>query len=483
MTLRKKMIKKFCMYFFSFALALLLFVGLQTKTFISTYFPQSSLSQILFFITSDLSGVDKLFVQTYIITCIVKPLIFTSFLVFFPQLYQLIYLISKKLAIKKYCSYLFKNYIQILFLTLLFVIYTAIIYIFLTHPNTLFAPKGTFYEEHYVDSSRQNFNFPARKRNLIIITLESFEKTFSNKNFFDEDLIAPLQILEKEGISFQNYTNGFETYITQPYFIALFGGVPTNILHLNMLNMFGKNIPQIQNVYTLGKILKNNGYHTLFIGGTDTNFAGQKQFLQQNGFNETYIDKSTIKKEYPLLHEAGNWGYGDKDIFKIAEDYLSDQKQPFFAIINTIDTHHNYNPKIKQEKTFSKQEYKAIYNTAFETTEFIKHLKNQPFYKNTTIVLLGDHLRQGTDFDMPPKRSIYNLFINAASIPNNLNRTFTQIDLFPTILEAIGVKWKTHKLSLGTSVFSDNKTLEEQFGSGFLRQKLSERNDLYKSLW
>ena len=116
-------------------------------------------------------------------------------------------------------------------------------------------------------------------------------------------------------------------------------------------------------------------------------------------------------------------------------------------------------------------------------SDFIDWFKNKPEYKNTVIVLVGDHLRMGRDFKMPNERQIYNLFLNSVVKPKNLQRTFSQIDLFPSVLEAIGVKIVGHKLGLGTSIFSNQKTLSERFSAKKLNNTLSKRNKLYESLW
>ena len=109
-------------------------------------------------------------------------------------------------------------------------------------------------------------------------------------------------------------------------------------------------------------------------------------------------------------------------------------------------------------------------------------LKQNADWKNTVIAIVGDHLRMGNNFPMPSKRSIYNLFINSEK-PQDLNRTFSQIDLFPSVVEAMGGNIKNHRLGLGTSVFSKQKTLSEKYSDEFLSETLAKRSELYEKMF
>jgi len=80
---------------------------------------------------------------------------------------------------------------------------------------------------------------------------------------------------------------------------------------------------------------------------------------------------------------------------------------------------------------------------------------------------------------MPEKRNVYNLFINTPK-PSNVDRTFSQVDLFPTVIEALGGEIKGHRLGIGTSLFSDIPTFSEIYSKEFLHETLAKRNQLYE---
>ena len=88
--------------------------------------------------------------------------------------------------------------------------------------------------------------------------------------------------------------------------------------------------------------------------------------------------------------------------------------------------------------------------------------KKQDFYKNTTIVIAGDHTTM-VDTSDPIwgnlnnnyKRTVYNTIINAdCTYKENVteNRDFSTMDMFPTTLAALGVQIDGNRLGLGTTL-------------------------------
>lgn len=100
--------------------------------------------------------------------------------------------------------------------------------------------------------------------------------------------------------------------------------------------------------------------------------------------------------------------------------------------------------------------------------EFIEWVQAQDFYKNTTIVIIGDHLRSDTcifEGVAQSDRRVYNCFINPAmSVDNDAkyNRIFTSLDLFPTILASMGYKIEGNRLGLGVNLFRANRRLPKR---------------------
>ena len=90
----------------------------------------------------------------------------------------------------------------------------------------------------------------------------------------------------------------------------------------------------------------------------------------------------------------------------------------------------------------------------------------QSWYENTVIVIVGDHTWSTFTelLNLPKEDPLYwiNIFVNSHQQPKNTDRYFCSFDMYPTVLEAMGAEIEGHRLGLGTSLFSDEKTLLEK---------------------
>ena len=153
------------------------------------------------------------------------------------------------------------------------------------------------------------------------------------------------------------------------------------------------------------------------------------------------------------------------------------QNQPFSILIQTADTH------FAPQKKFNK-----VSKNVFS---FVKWIRKQPFYKDTTIVIVGDHCNmlqkdfnglEQEDFRYSGnmERKVYNAFLNADAKPiKTTYRRFSTFDMFPTILASIGVRIEGNKLGLGTNLFSEEKTLFEKYDSSYIFTELKKKSHWY----
>ncbi len=115
--------------------------------------------------------------------------------------------------------------------------------------------------------------------------------------------------------------------------------------------------------------------------------------------------------------------------------------------------------------------------------DFVEWIKAQPFYSNTEIVIVGDHLTMSSSiFSKDMDRTIYNTYINSIvqNKEHTKNRHFTALDTMPTILESIGYTIEGHKLGLGVSLFSGLPTLlEKGFTVDYLNKELDKESAIY----
>jgi phosphoglycerol transferase len=119
-------------------------------------------------------------------------------------------------------------------------------------------------------------------------------------------------------------------------------------------------------------------------------------------------------------------------------------------------------------------------------TEFVEWCRQQEFYEDTVIVITGDHPRMDTylvNGISYYNRTVYNCFINSEITAEQdvKSRTFTPVDMFPTVLRALGFQIEGDRLGLGVDLFSSKKTLAERKGIEWMNQEISKSSDYYVS--
>ena len=240
--------------------------------------------------------------------------------------------------------------------------------------------------------------------------------------------------------------------------------------------------------YSLGNLLKSNGYYNEVISSANTTFGNLNQFYKKNG-NYEIIDIDSLKNYGLTLSEKdkGNWGFNDNYLFKVARerlDVLSKMNEPFNLQLLTVDTHFFDGFVSDYSETKFESQYENSYATESKLiNEFVSWVKEQPFYDNTTIVIIGDHLAMQSNFindTMFNNRSVYYCLINPYN-KNKIssNRVFTALDTYPTIVSAIGGKIEGEKLGLGVNLFSGEKTLVEEYGLEKLDKELQKKSEFY----
>ena len=71
------------------------------------------------------------------------------------------------------------------------------------------------------------------------------------------------------------------------------------------------------------------------------------------------------------------------------------------------------------------------------------------------------------------------LLNSSVSSDNTNNREFSTMDYFPTTLASLGVTIEDDRLGLGTNLFSDKKTILEEFGKEEVSRELAKNSRYY----
>ena len=377
----------------------------------------------------------------------------------------------------------------------------ALFYVNLTY-NVVGYIKAKFfyskiYEENYVSPLDVSITPEGQVKNLICIYLESMETTYASVEdggAQEINYIPNLTQLAKDNISFSNsgglggLHSAYGTGWTMGALFATTSGVPFAFPVEG--NAMQEEDTFASGIITLGDFLQSRGYTQEFLCGSDATFAGRKTYYEQHGAYDIFDYYTAIQKGYIAPDYAVWWGFEDQILYKIAKDEalrLSAEGKAFNLTFLTADTHHidGYVCSLCKDD-YPEQTANVVACADRQIADFISWCQQQDFYNNTTIVIVGDHPRMDTSLVsnvLPEDRMVYNCFINA-----NYNkevkityRDATSMDMFPTILSAMGYQIEGNRLGLGTNLFSDRYTLPEKMGYKKFNTQLSENSKYYTS--
>ncbi len=360
--------------------------------------------------------------------------------------------------------------------------------------------KPTYiFDESYVDPKSVNITFPEQKRNLILISVESLETTYMSQaegGALDYNIIPNLTEIASNNISFSD-NEGLGgpisvagTTWTAGGLVSHTAGIPLKVPFGLKDNTYGKD-SYLPGVNTLFDVLRDNGYYQAVMMGCDSHFANSNVYYTQHGVNKIYDyyaarDDGLFPEGYKVW-----WGYEDKLLYSYAKQELtkiSEDSKPFSFMIQTVDTHHIDGYVCTECRDEYSEQYENVFSCADrQLSEFIEWLKEQPFYDNTTIVITGDHETMDSGYITRNvaegyERHVYNCIINSAvSGANYNNRYFTAMDLFPTMLAAMGCEIEGERLGIGTNLFSERPTLMEEMGVDEFMEQMTRRSEYYNN--
>lgn len=354
----------------------------------------------------------------------------------------------------------------------------------------------TIYDDYYVNPNSVDIkSADGGNKNLIYIYMESMENSYAATNLNDTtcNLIPNLTRLTKNNISFSNTTGlgGFHPFTgatwTMGSIFSTSAGIPFSFPVEQ--NSMGNYETFAAGTVTLGDVLAEKGYTQEFLCGSDASYAGRKAFFQQHGNYEIFDVYTAREKGYIPEDYFVWWGYEDKYLYEIAKDEitrLAAGDTPFNFTMLTVDTHFPEGYACSYcGQTYDETAANVISCADRQIADFISWCQTQDFYKDTVIVIIGDHPRMDLvliDGEVYYDRTLYNCIINSstdASLSSTQNREYTAMDMFPTVLAAMGFEIEGDRLGLGTNMFSSRKTLLEELGQEYLTEELMKNSKYY----
>lgn len=489
------LIFNFCILFTTISL-FLFFVS----KFIKKSFGSLPISQIIFNTFTRTEGMLGALkgLETYVAFCILGFIASVSFIIF------LSLFISKKLKnilIIKYVAFflLIGVFSTVSYFSLAYVERNFNVISYLKKENSNF-----IYDNYYrLDPSSINFD-GNKKSNFILIFVESLEKGYSKEEVYGENLIPNLSSKLSEGISFTNFKKIQGAYFTIDGISAQTTGMPLIQLPDNFsmipTDTYGA---VLSNTLGIFNILKDQGYQTISFMGTHGWFTNMNLFLEAHGVDNLFDRNYFVNNGYVLDDKTLGFydSFRDDFLFDRFKEYLSsniDKSKNFAAVFQTYDTHfpNGFSPKDKKSHGDDNIKDAWLYVDSL-VSGFLDWAKTQEWYDNTVIVVVGDHPWQDASNEFTTltkrdgERQIFNLIIHSRNSDIHNSCTYSNIDMAPTILNALGINFKSvsnkgqesdSRIGLGVSLFSNDQTLVCKYGQEYLTKELDKYSYFYDTL-
>ena len=450
-----------------------LFLG---SIWLNSFYGHTTGDEKLFHLLVPLDGVNSECYYSYFFRAVLPSIIIGSLILLFRR--------------KKLSKYV---YIPMLIVSFTFGIYNLDIHTFIVNN----VKSSSFIEDNYVEPSDVKIEFKDKK-NLIYIMLESMENTYSSDKYggaIENNLLPNLTDVALDNVSFSNTKKlGGALYLEGSNFtvasmMAQTTGMPMKVGYSK------QGILDFSKFYlgtALGDILSDAGYKNYIIMGSDSKYGARDKLFSRHNYEVSDVN-TAIKNKKMSSDDIVWWGYSDSDLFKYAKEDLmriSKEDEPFNYTMLTVDTHFEDGYLADECKVKYDDQYSNVISCSDSLVfEFLEWVKKQDFYDDTVIVLVGDHLSMDQDFfedvDSNYVRTTYNVFINVDkdSEVKMKEREFAQFDMMPTTISAVGGEIKGDRLALGTNLFSDKKTLFEEYGYDYVRGELNKRSDFYNGFF
>ncbi|PWU18994.1 MAG: hypothetical protein C5B50_07550 [Verrucomicrobia bacterium] len=202
-----------------------------------------------------------------------------------------------------------------------------------------------------------------------------------------------------------------------------------------------------ENVETIARVLKRDGYATVFFYGGMGFFDGMRSFCVANGYDRFIEQKNFDHPGFTTI-----WGVCDEEVFAraITECRAMWQSgQPFFATILSVSNHKPYaypKGRIPEDPNPPSRD-KAVKYSDFALGQFFRAARNEPFWTNTVFVVVADHGDRVYGSQKIPIQSyeIPLVILGPAVVkaPGRIGQLGSSLDVAPTILGLIGRPYET----------------------------------------
>ncbi|MWJ29180.1 sulfatase-like hydrolase/transferase [Halomonas sp. ZH2S] len=328
--------------------------------------------------------------------------------------------------------------------------------------------------------------------NLLLMYLESIERTYADERF--GEAYTSLNKLGETGVVFEGIRQMDNTGWTMAGMIASQCGVPlmpAGLLHDSQFEPLSKVVPGVD---CLGDLLAERGYQLSYLGGASTQFAGKGLFYRGHGFNRVQ-GREALEPQLDDPEYTNSWGIYDDSLydFTVKEIRQLAAKDGPWGLVNLSITGHapsGYPTRACRERQGEFDGQDILYSvecSSWLARNLIERLQTEGLLDNTLVVLMSDHLTMRVsvwDELVTMERDNTLIMLSDDLEPARIQRESSMLDVFPTLLDALGFTLEEGRAGLGVSLLGDSPaTLVEKHGLEVVNERLQEETALQQRLW
>lgn len=279
-------------------------------------------------------------------------------------------------------------------------------------------------------------------RNVVVVLMESFAGRYTGALGSMDQITPEFDQLSKEGLLFTRFfSNGTHTHQGMFASMACFPNLPAFEYLMQT--------PEGGNQFSgLPQLLSARQFQDAYVYNGDFAWDNQQGFFSNQGMTH-FVGRNDYVN--PVVSDP-TWGVSDQDMFdrSIVELNQLEDDKPFYALLQTLSNHTPYAlPDVLPIEPVTGHGSLDLHLTAMRYSdwalgEFFKKAKQQPWYKDTLFVVLGDHgfgaPEQMTEMDL------YRFHVPMLLLAPGIQEQFgthnatvaSQVDMVPTIMGRLG---------------------------------------------
>ncbi len=314
-------------------------------------------------------------------------------------------------------------------------------------------PELEYYSEQelakYFNPIKQYSGKQFRKKNVVVIMLESFSKEFTGLG--STSYTPFLDSLMQHGYVCKSaYANALHSAEGIPAVIA---GIPSLMEEPFTTSIYGTN-----KITALPGLLKQEGYNSAFFHGGTNGTMSFDVFAANAGY-----DKYCGRTEYNNDKDYdGNWGIWDEPYLQYFANSINKMPQPFFASVFTLSSHDPFAVPEQYKKTLPRGRLdltQTIAYTDMALRKFFATASQQPWYNNTLFVITPDHCALlSEDPNQYVNLGLYSIPLlyfcpSDSNLKGSFNEVTQQMDILPSVMDYLG--YDKPFFAFGNSIFSN----------------------------